>query len=310
MIYDLIIVGGGPAGVAAGVYAARKKIRTAIVAKDFGGQSLVSADIQNWIGTKSLSGLELAKNLEEHLRAQSGLDIFDGDLVTKVEKSNSYFLVVTQNGKALETKTILVCSGSRRRRLGVPGEDRLDGKGIAWCSTCDAPLFGGKTVAVIGAGNAGLEAARDLFSYAAKVYLLNRGEKIKGDPVTFEEISRNLKLEVIMNAETKEFLGETMLDKIKYLDKASNQEKELKIDGAFIEIGSLPNTEFLGDSIRKNEWGEIIVDHKTQTASQPGIWAAGDVSDVLYKQNNISAGDAIKAVLNIYDYLSGTKRGV
>lgn len=304
---DLIIVGGGPAGVAAGIYAARKKIKTLLIAESFGGQSLVSADIQNWIGAKSLSGLELAQNLEAHLRAQEGIEILDGDLVSEVQKIDGGFRVVTKNSKYFETKTILVCSGSRRRRLGIPGEDRLDGKGIAWCSTCDAPLFGGKVVAVVGAGNAGLEAVRDLFSYASKVYLLNRTDKIRGDAVTFEEIRKNPKLEVIYWAEPKEILGDKFVSGLKYLDKQSNQEKELTGDGVFVEIGSLPNVEFLGDLVDKNKFNEILIDHKTQKTSQEGIWAAGDVTEEIYKQNNISAGDAIRAVLNIYDYLNKPK---
>ena len=306
-MYDLIIIGGGPAGVSAGIYAARKKIKTLLVAESFGGQSLVSADIQNWIGTKSLSGLELAKNLEEHLRAQEGIEIIDGDLVSAVQKLDGGFKVATKNGKSFETKTILVCSGSRRRRLGIPGEDRLDGKGVAWCSTCDAPLFGGKTVAVVGAGNAGLEAGRGLFAYASKVYLLNRTDKIRGDAVTLEEIRKNPKLEVINWAETKEILGEQFVSGLKYLDKQSNQEKELAAEGVFIEIGSLPNVEFLGDLAEKNKFNELLIDHKTQKTSQEGIWAAGDVTEEIYKQNNISAGDAVRAVLNIYDYLNKKK---
>jgi len=304
----LIIIGGGPAGAAAGVYAARKKIKTLLIAKEFGGQSLVSPDVQNWIGTKSISGLELAQNLEEHVRSQEGIEIVDGDLVEGVVKSDSVFSIKTKEGKSFESKTVLVVSGSRRRRLGIPGEDKLDGKGVAWCATCDAPLFGGKTVAVIGAGNAGLEAVRDLFPYASKVYLINRSDKIKGDAVTFEEIKKNPKLEIIMMAETKEILGDKMVTGLKYLDAESGQEKELKLDGVFIEIGSIPNVEFLGDLVEKNQYNEIKVDHKTQQTSQPGVWAAGDVSDVLYKQNNISAGDAIKAVLNIHDYLNGVER--
>lgn len=307
-MYDLIIIGGGPAGAAAGVYAARKKIKTLLIAKEFGGQSLVSPDVQNWIGTKSISGLELAQNLEEHVRSQEGIEIVDGDLVEGVVKSDSVFSIKTKEGKSFESKTVLVVSGSRRRRLGIPGEDKLDGKGVAWCATCDAPLFGGKTVAVIGAGNAGLEAVRDLFPYASKVYLINRSDKIKGDAVTFEEIKKNPKLEIIMMAETKEILGDKMVTGLKYLDAESGQEKELKLDGVFIEIGSIPNVEFLGDLVEKNQYNEIKVDHKTQQTSQPGVWAAGDVSDVLYKQNNISAGDAIKAVLNIHDYLNGVER--
>jgi alkyl hydroperoxide reductase subunit F len=307
-MYDLIIVGGGPAGVAAGVYAARKKIKTLLIAESFGGQSLVSADIQNWIGTKSISGLELAKNLEEHLRAQAGIEILDGDLVSAVQKLDKSFKVTTKNNKNFETKTILVCSGSRRRRLGIPGEDRLDGKGVAWCSTCDAPLFSGKTVAVVGAGNAGLEAVRDLFAYAEKIYLLNRTDKIRGDAVTFEEIQKNPKLEVIYWAETQEILGEKFVSGLRYLDKQSNQEKELKLDGVFVEIGSAPNVEFLGDLVEKNKFNEILIDCKTQKTSQEGIWAAGDVTEEIYKQNNISAGDAVRALLNIYDYLEKNKK--
>lgn len=307
-MYDLIIVGGGPAGVAAGVYAARKKIKTLLIAESFGGQSLVSIDVQNWIGTKSISGLDLAKNLEEHLRAQEGIEIADGDLVEKVEKLNVQgFRIVTKNGKIFETKIVLICSGSHHKKLGVPGEDKLNGKGVVYCSTCDAPLFGGKTVAVVGAGNAGLEAAQDLFSYATKIYLLVRSDKIKGDPVTFEQVKANPKLEILYQTEVQEILGKDLVTGVKYLDKNSGTIKELKLDGVFVEIGSAPNSDLVKDLARLDQWGQIVVDHKTQAASLPGIWAAGDVTDVLYKQNNISAGDAVKAVLNIYDYLNKNK---
>lgn len=304
-MYDLIIVGGGPAGIAAGVYAARKKIKTLLIAESFGGQSLVSADIQNWIGAKSLSGLDLAKTLEEHLRAQDGIEIIEGDLVEKVEKLNGKnFKVVTKGGKNFETKTVLVASGSHHKKLGVPGEEKLNGKGVVYCSTCDAPLFGGKIVAVAGAGNAGLEAARDLFPYAKKIYLLVRSEKIKGDPITFESVKANPKVIILYQTEVKEILGKDFVVGIKYLDKNNNEMKDLKLDGVFVEIGSAPNSDLVKDLVTLDSWGQIVVDHKTQMSSLPGIWAAGDVSDVLYKQNNISAGDAIKAVLNVYDYLN------
>ena len=307
-MYDLVIVGGGPAGVAAGVYAARKKIKTLLIAKEFGGQSLVSADIQNWIGVKSLSGLELAQRLEEHLRAQEGIEILDGDSAENVQKLDSTgFRVTAKSGKVLETKTALICSGSHHKTLGVPGEDKLNGKGVVYCSTCDAPLFGGKTVAVVGAGNAGLEAVRDLFSYASKIYLLVRSDKAKGDPVTLEEVKKNPKLEIKYQAEVREILGENMVTGVKYLDKADNQIKELKLDGVFVEIGSAPNSDLVKDLVQLDQGGQIMVDSKTQISSLAGIWAAGDVTDVLYKQNNISAGDAVKAVLNIYDYLNKNK---
>jgi len=189
-MYDLVIIGGGPAGAAAGVYAARKKIKTVLITENFGGQSVVSIEVQNWIGEKSISGLELARKLEEHVRTHK-IDIEESDMVERVEKISGGFKVFSKNGKQFETKSILAASGSRRKKLGVPGEKEFGGKGVAYCATCDAPLFTGKTVAVIGAGNVGLEAARDLTSYAKKIYLLVRSEKIRGDIVTLEEISKN-----------------------------------------------------------------------------------------------------------------------
>lgn len=306
-MYDLVIVGGGPAGVAAGVYAARKKLKTVLIAGSFGGQSLVSAEIQNWIGAKSISGLELAKNLEEHLRSYKEIELDEDDLVEKMEKISNGFRIITQKGKIFETRTVLVCSGSRRKRLNVPGENEFDGKGVVWCSVCDAPLFKDRTVAVVGAGNAGLEAVRDLLSYAKKIYLLVRSGAVKGDPMTFEEIKKDSRAEIIYNAEVKEILGKELVAGVRYLDKVSGKEKELGVSGVFVEIGSAPNSEFAKDLVKLDKWNQIIVDGKTQAASLPGIWAAGDVTDLPYRQNNISAGDAIKAVLNIYDYLGRNK---
>ncbi len=303
-MYDLVIIGGGPAGVGAGVYAARKKIKTVLIADSFGGQSIVSNDVQNWIGMKSVTGLELAKMLEEHLRSyQSGLDIWDNDLVVKIEKAGNGFIVSTKNGKTAETKTILVCSGGSRRRLGVPGEDKLDGKGVAWCATCDAPLFGGKTVAVVGGGNSGLESAIDLNSYADKLYLLHRGDKLKGDLITQEKILAMSKITVIYNAVVQEILGDKLVTGLRYKDIITGEERTLEVGGVFIEVGNVPNSAFIKDLVKTNDFGEIIADARTQQSSAAGIWAAGDVSDVKYKQNNISVGDAILAVLNIFDYL-------
>ena len=303
-MYDLVIIGGGPAGVGAGVYAARKKMKTVLITSSFGGQSIVSNDVQNWIGMKSMTGLELAKILEEHLRNyQSDLDIWDNDLVNKVEKVGNGFIVSTKNGKTAEAKTILICSGGSRRRLGVHGEDKLDGKGVAWCATCDAPLFGGKTVAVVGGGNSGLESARDLNSYVDKLYLLNRSDKLRGDPVTQEKILAMPKINVIYNAVVQEIFGDKFVTGLKYKDVVTGEEKTLEVSGIFIEVGNVPNSAFIKDLVKTNDFGEIIVDAKTQQSSMTGIWAAGDVSDVKYKQNNISVGDAILAVLDIFDYL-------
>lgn len=307
-MYELIIIGGGPAASAAGVYAARKKIKALLITETFGGQSFVSNEIQNWVGTKALSGLELAKNLEEHVRNQEGLEIVSGDIVTKVERINGeppkgHFIVRTKAGQAYETRTIFVASGSRRKRLGIPGEDAFDGKGVVFCSTCDAPLFKGKTVAVVGAGNAGLEAIIDSIPYAEKIYLVVRGENIRGDATTFEKVKAHPKVTILMNAVSEEIRGDKMVKTLVYKDAVTSERKELVVDGVFVEIGSMPNSDFVKELVSLNKIGEIIVDHKTQQSSAVGIWAAGDVSDVLYKQNNISAGDAVKAILNIYEFL-------
>lgn len=304
-MYELIIIGGGPGGVAAGVYAARKKIKTALVAESFGGQSIVSADVQNWIGTKNISGFDLAQNLEAHVKAhEPDIEVIENDLVSKVEPNGAGLLIVTtEKGKTLETKYLLVASGSRRRKLGVPGEKEFDGKGVVYCSTCDAPLFKDKEVAVVGGGNAGLEAVVDLLPYATKIYLLEYGDACKGDAITLEKIKANPKVNIVTQAQTLEVVGDKMVTGVKYRDRRTNTDLMLPVQGVFVEIGAVPNSEFVKGLAELSKFGEIVVDHKTQRSSHPQIWAAGDVSDVIYKQNNISAGDAVKALLNIYEQI-------
>jgi thioredoxin-disulfide reductase len=302
-MYDLIIIGGGPGGVAAGVYAARKKMKTLLIAESFGGQSVVSAGIENWIGTKLISGYDLAKNLEDHLRAQEDIEIIDDDCVTAVRKIGAGFSLATKNGKTFETKCVLLASGSHRKKLGIPGEKELDGKGVAYCSTCDAPIFKNKTVAVVGGGNSALESVVDLFPYTSKIYLLVRGEILKGDPVTQDKIKQHPNVAIIFNAVPQEILGENFVTGVRYKDAKNSEVKELALDGVFVEIGFTPNSDFVKDLVHRDDYGAVVVDPKTQATSAAGIWAAGDVTDVLYRQNNISAGDAVKAALNIYDYI-------
>lgn len=305
-MYDLIIVGGGPAAAAAGVYAARKKIKTLLIAESFGGQSLVSQDIQNWIGTVSISGYDLGQAFEAHLRAQEDIEIVTGELVKTVSKGEGVFSVVTEGGKQYETKTVLITTGGRRKKLGVVGEKEFDGKGVAYCSICDAPLFGGKAVAVVGGGNAGLEAVIDLLPYATKIYLLQRSGALKGDAVTQERIMQDQKVEVVFNATTSEIHGDSFVSGLTYEDTNTKEVRKLDVQGVFIEIGSLPNSELVKDIVTTTPYGEIEVDVYGKT-SLPGIWAAGDVTSLKYKQNNIAAGDAIRAVLSIYDYLTYNK---
>ncbi|PIR69495.1 MAG: hypothetical protein COU47_02885 [Candidatus Niyogibacteria bacterium CG10_big_fil_rev_8_21_14_0_10_46_36] len=301
-MYDTIVIGGGPGGVAATVYAARKKLKTLTIAESFGGQSAVSAEIFNWIGTVSIPGSELASNLEKHARAQEGIDI-KTERAEKVEEIEGGFKVTTDKG-SYDTHTIIVTSGSRRRKLGIPGEEEFNGKGVAYCSTCDAPVFAGQKVAVVGGGNAGLEAVRDLIPYASEIYLLEYADTIKGDPITFEAIKKSDKFKgAITNAQTLEVIGDKFVTGLKYKDKVSGEEKTLDVTGIFVEIGAVPNSEFLGDLVEKNKYGEITIDHKTAATSKDGIWAAGDVTDEMYKQNNISVGDAVKAALSAYQYI-------
>jgi NADH-dependent peroxiredoxin subunit F len=305
-MYDLIIIGGGPGGVAAGVYAARKRLHTLLITETFGGQSEVSADIQNWIGTRSISGFDFAKNLEEQVRAQESITIVTGERVNMVMKGqDGALLVSTEGGVTHRTRTLIVTSGSRRRKLGVPGEEEYNGRGVAYCSTCDAPFFQGKDVAVVGGGNAGLEAVLDLVPYAKKIYLLEYGDRLKGDPITQEKVKSSA-VEIIYHAESAAILGDKdkkFVGAIEYLDKKTNTKKRLPVGGVFVEIGAVPNSEMVKDLVELNKLGEIVIDHRTSASSREGIWAAGDVTDELYKQNNISAGDAVKAALSAYNYL-------
>ncbi len=313
-MYDVIIIGGGPAGVAAGVYSARKKLKTLIIADSFGGQSLVSNSIENWIGIKKMTGLELAKMLEEHVRAQENVKIEMPEKAVSVKEISgglpmqAGWEISTDRDNIYQTKALIVASGGRRRHLNILGEDKFEGKGVSYCSTCDAPVFKNKPVAVIGGGDAGLEAVIDLMPYASKIYLISNKELLTGDSSTQEEIKKSDKVSVIMNADVQEILGDKFISGLKYLDKNDNQIKELKVEGIFVEIGSVPNSEFVKDLVGTNQKGEIVIDHKTGATSRPGIFAAGDVTDEIYKQNNISAGDAIAAALSAYNYLLNIKK--
>lgn len=315
MLYDLIIIGGGPAAAASAVYAARKQMKALLITEEFGGQSIVSADIQNWIGEPHISGLELAKKFESHIRAfPDEIEVKMPETVTLVRKVNCTssgicdFEVTTAHGGAYQGKAVMLAAGARRRKLGVPGEKEFDGKGVVYCSTCDAPIFKGKDVAVIGGGNAGLEAAVDLFPYAGKIFLLEFGEALKGDPVTQEKVKGSPRVTVILNAQTKEVRGNTMVAELVYVDRKTNEEKKLSVQGVFVEVGSTPNSEMVKGLVELDTWGQVIIDSKRGTTSTPGIFAAGDITDDPYKQNNISAGDAVKAALSAYAYLLNRER--
>ncbi len=301
MIYDLIIIGGGPAGVSAGVYAARKKLKTLLIAPEFGGQSIVSEGIENWIGTVKISGDNLAKNLKEHLVAYSGetVSIKEGEGVQDIKKSNDGFTITTEKGQ-YETKTILIATGSTRRKLEIPGAKEFDNKGLTYCASCDGPLFADQDVIVIGGGNAAFETSAQLLAYCKSVTLLNRSDSFRADEITIAKLKQNPKFKVITNAIPTEIKGDKFVKSISYQDAVTKEVREIVAPGIFVEIGLIPTTYFAKNILELNKIGQIPVDPKTQQTNMPGIWAAGDCTDGLYHQNNIASGDAVKALEDIY----------
>ena len=307
-IYDLIIVGGGPAGAAAGVYAARKRLNTLLITGEFGGQSTVSADIQNWIGTVSISGEKLATDLRAHLEAYKGdiLEIRGGELATKAVKEGDLVVVTTEKG-SYKAKSLLIASGSHHRKLEIPGADMYEHKGITYCASCDGPLFSDMDVVVIGGGNAAFETSAQLLAYCKSVTLLNRSNHFRADPITVEKILAKPTMKVVKNIELLEVKGSNFASSIVFKDKATGETTELPTGGIFVEIGQLPNTEFVKDLVKLTPANQIIIDPRTQKTSVPRVWAAGDCTDVLYHQNNIAAGDAVRALEDIYQAVHGGK---
>lgn len=303
-MYDLIIVGGGPAGAAAGVYAARKRLKTLLITEEFGGQSKVSEDIQNWIGTISISGADLAKNLQKHVEAYADdvLEIKELDKVTSVKKDGESFSISTENGEEYKSKTVLAAAGSHRRKLLVPGAEEFDNKGLTYCASCDGPLFAGKDVVVVGGGNAGFETAAQLLAYTNSVTLLHRNATFKAAPITVEKVLANPKMKAITEVTITEVKGDKMVSSIVYKDK-NGDEVELPTAGIFVEIGQIPTTDFIKDIVETTEYGQIVIDPWTQKTSLPGVWAAGDSTNIRYHQNNIAVGDAVKAIEDIYTTL-------
>lgn len=316
-LFDTIIIGAGPAGCAAAVYAGRKEMKTLLMTETFGGQSIVSDSIENWIGEKTISGVDLAKKLEEHVRAYpQSIEIKEGERAVQlsaVPKTDAHrysdFEVKSDQGNIYHGKTVILTSGARRRKLEVPGEERFEGKGVAYCSTCDAPLFRNKVVAVVGSGNAGLESVHDLLQSASAVYLIERGDTIRGDAATFDEIKGHIKLKgVIFNTEVLEIIGDNLVSGIKLKDTKTEEVKQLEVQGIFVAIGSVPNSELVKGVVQLDSHDQVVIDAKHATTSQPGIFAAGDVTDDPYKQNNISVGDGVRAVLAAYAYLKNRQK--
>ena len=304
-MYDLIIIGGGPAGASAGIYAARKRLKTLIITGEFAGQSVVSDNIQNWVGTISISGKDLADSMRAHMMAYSNGMIEEkiGEKVTDIKKTDAGFSVTTDQNKTYETKTIFVGVGSSRRKLSVPGADVYEHKGITYCASCDGPLFEGQDVIVIGGGNAGFETASQLLAYTKSVTLINNTKDYFADPVTVEKVLAHPKMKGITNVTPVEVRGDKFATALVYKDNETGQTTELPTGGIFVEIGLAPATSFLKGTVEMTPGGAIKVDPRSGRTSELGIWAAGDCTDLPYHQNNIAVGDAVRALEDLYVFL-------
>ena len=301
--YDILIVGGGPAGASAAIYSARKGIRTGIVSERFGGQVMDTLGIENFISVKATEGPKLVTALEEHVKEYE-VDIMNLQRAKSIQKNdeNALFEVELENGGKLKSKSVIVATGARWRELNVPGEKEFKGKGVAYCPHCDGPLFKGKHVAVIGGGSSGVEAAIDLANIVGHVTLFEFAGELKADDILQKRLYSLSNVDVILNAQTLEVLGSDKVNSMIYLDRKTNEKKTIALEGIFIQIGLLPNTDFVKNTVDLSKFGEIIIDSHGQS-SLPGLFAAGDVTTVPYKQIIIAMGEGAKASLGAFDYL-------
>jgi alkyl hydroperoxide reductase subunit F len=297
-MFDLIIIGAGPAGITASIYAARKKIDFLVITKDIGGQAVWSGEIKNYTGYQFITGPELAGKFEEHMR-KYGIKLKENEVVIELKRKEDRVWVKTDKG-AYEAKTAVIASGKRSRELGVPGEVEFKNRGLTYCATCDGPLFAEKDVAVIGGGNSALDAALQLIQIAKHIYLINITSVLTGDAIMREKVSNSKKVSILNRTQVTAILGDKMVSGIKI--KRQEREETLPVQGVFIEIGLIPNSEF-AKKLEKNELGEIKVKCCNET-NIPGIFAAGDVTEVPEKQIIVAAGEGAKAALSAFRYLA------
>ena len=300
--FDVLIVGGGPAGASAAVYSARKGIRTGIIAERFGGQVMDTLGIENFISVKVTEGPKLVSALEEHVKEYE-VDIFNLQKANKIYKNGGpHFEVELESGAKLESKSIILATGARWKELGIPGEKEFKGKGVAYCPHCDGPLFKGKNVVVVGGGNSGIEAAIDLAGIVGHVTVIEFQNSLKADQVLVNKLNSLSNVDVVLNAQVKEIFGDDKAKGVHYMNRSTNENHTISAEGIFVQIGLVPNTEWLKNTIDLNEYGEIKVNYKGET-SLPGVFAAGDVTTTPYKQIIIAMGDGSKAALGAFDHL-------
>jgi alkyl hydroperoxide reductase subunit F len=299
-LYDLIIIGGGPAGMTAAVYAARKQLNALLLAKEVGGQVNWTLSIENYMGYQFIEGPELIKKFEDQVK-QFPLEVKTGSAITSVTRNNGIFEVTSESGERYQSKATIVATGKRPRQLNVPGEEKLKGRGVTYCSICDGPIFSGMKVAIIGGGNSALESTDDMVKIAEHVYLVSITQ-LTGDAVLVDKIKAAKNLSTFIEYEVMEIIGDKMVSGIKIRDLKSKQEKELDVRGIFVEIGLLPNSDLVKGVVSLNKVGEIEVNCSNET-TVPGLFAAGDVTNVPEKQIVVAAGEGAKAALQAHSYL-------
>lgn len=298
--YDVLVIGGGPAGSSAAIYAARKGIRTGIVAERFGGQVNDTLSIENFISVKYTEGPKLAASLEEHVK-EYNVDVMKQQRAKRLEKKE-LIEIELENGAVLKSKSVILSTGARWRNIGVPGEAEFKNKGVAYCPHCDGPLFEGKHVAVVGGGNSGIEAAIDLAGIVKHVTVLEFAPELKADEVLQKRLYSLPNVTVLKNVQTKEITGTDKVNGITYIERDTGAEQHVELQGVFVQIGLVPNTDWLGDTLERTRFGEIVVDNRGAT-SIPGVFAAGDCTNSAYKQIIISMGSGATAALGAFDYL-------
>ncbi len=299
-MYDLIIIGSGPAGMTAGIYAVRREMKTLIIGKEVGGQMVWASEIENYPGFEKINSFELINKFKQQT-LNFGVEMKD-DEVQKIEKTVEGNFLLHTNRESFEAKTVIIAMGLSPRRLAVDGEIELNGRGVSYCANCDGPFFKNKKVAVIGGGNSALDAAEVLSKIASQVYLVHRNDKLKAFDTLVAEVKSRSNIEIILNTEIKKIVGKEKVEKIQLIDTQTKTEREVMLDGVFIEVGRLASTDLVADFVERNEKSQIIVNSKTETKT-PGLFAAGDVTDCEFKQITIAMGQATIAALSAYQYL-------
>ncbi len=299
-MYDLIIIGSGPAGMTAGIYAVRREMKTLIIGKEVGGQLIWASDIENYPGFENIQSFELIEKMRQQT-VNFGVEM-KNDEVKKIEKNPDKTFSIFTNRETFQAKTVIIAMGLSPRRLAIPGEEEFNGKGVSYCANCDGPFYKQKTVAVIGGGNSAFDAAEIMSKIAKQVYLIHRSDEFKAFDTLVKEVQNRENIKIITNAEMQAISGNSKVEKIKYLDKKDNQEKEVLLDGIFVEIGRIASTDLVTDFVDRDKGNQILTDANMATKTS-GLFAAGDVVSGEFKQITIANGQATIAALSAYQYI-------